>query len=229
MHSCGHKGGHADCIRTVPIFSHITHEEMLEIARIIEARTYRKGEMVYLAGDPGGKLYVLHTGKVKITRINPSGKEQVIRILGPGEFMGELSLFRSSPQTDNAEALEESTMCVMDGAKLKELMLKNPSISLKVMEELSQRLQKAENLIEVISLDSVEQRLAQALLALAGDKAEITLKMAKKDFASQMGMSRETLSRKLAAFQEQGLIRLDGQRRIVILDKEGLQAVRLGP
>ena len=84
MHSCGHKGGHADCIRTVPIFSHITHEEMLEIARIIEARTYRKGEMVYLAGDPGGKLYVLHTGKVKITRINPSGKEQVIRILGPG-------------------------------------------------------------------------------------------------------------------------------------------------
>ncbi|HOB08569.1 MAG: Crp/Fnr family transcriptional regulator [Limnochordia bacterium] len=229
MHSCGHKGGHADCIRTVPIFSHITHEEMLEIARIIEARTYRKGEMVYLAGDPGGKLYVLHTGKVKITRINPSGKEQVIRILGPGEFMGELSLFRSSPQTDNAEALEESTMCVMDGAKLKELMLKNPSISLKVMEELSQRLQKAENLIEVISLDSVEQRLAQALLALAGDKAEITLKMAKKDFASQMGMSRETLSRKLAAFQEQGLIRLEGQRRIVILDKEGLQAVRLGP
>ena len=156
-------------------------------------------------------------------------KEQVIRILGPGEFMGELSLFRSSPQTDNAEALEESTMCVMDGAKLKELMLKNPSISLKVMEELSQRLQKAENLIEVISLDSVEQRLAQALLALAGDKAEITLKMAKKDFASQMGMSRETLSRKLAAFQEQGLIRLEGQRRIVILDKEGLQAVRLGP
>lgn len=229
MHSCGHKGGHANCIRTVPIFSHITHEEMLEIARIIEARTYRKGEMVYLAGDPGGKLYVLHTGKVKITRINPSGKEQVIRILGPGEFMGELSLFRSSPQTDNAEALEESTMCVMDGAKLKELMLKNPSISLKVMEELSQRLQKAENLIEVISLDSVEQRLAQALLALAGDKAEITLKMAKKDFASQMGMSRETLSRKLAAFQEQGLIRLEGQRRIVILDKEGLQAVRLGP
>lgn len=229
MHSCGHKGGHADCIRTVPIFSHITHEEMLEIARIIEARTYRKGEMVYLAGDPGGKLYVLHTGKVKITRINPSGKEQVIRILGPGEFMGELSLFRSSPQTDNAEALEESTMCVMDGTKLKELMLKNPSISLKVMEELSQRLQKAENLIEVISLDSVEQRLAQALLALAGDKAEITLKMAKKDFASQMGMSRETLSRKLAAFQEQGLIRLEGQRRIVILDKEGLQAVRLGP
>ena len=97
------------------------------------------------------------------------------------------------------------------------------------MEELSQRLQKAENLIEVISLDSVEQRLAQALLALAGDKAEITLKMAKKDFASQMGMSRETLSRKLAAFQEQGLIRLEGQRRIVILDKEGLQAVRLGP
>jgi len=228
VQSYGHKSGHTDCIRTVPIFSHITHDEMLEIAKIIEPRSYRKGEMIYLAGDPGGKLYVLHTGKIKITRINPSGKEQVIHILGPGEFTGELSLFSSAPLTDNAEALEDSTMCIMDGAKLKALMLKNPVIALKVMEELSQRLQKAESLIEVISLDSVEQRLAQALLALAGDKGEVILKMTKKDFASQLGMSRETLSRKLAAFQEQGLIKLKGQRRIIILDKDGLQAVRMG-
>lgn len=228
MHSCEQGSKHADCIRTVPIFSHITDAEMLEIAKIIEAHVYHKGEMVYLAGDPGGKLYVLHTGRIKITRINPGGKEQVIRILGPGEFMGELSLFSTAPLTDNAEVLEESTMCVMDGAKLRELMLRNPSISFKVMEELSQRLEKVESLIEVISLDSVEQRLAQALLKLAGDKSEVVLTMTKKDFASQMGMCQETLSRKLTAFQEQGLISLKGQRKIKILDKEGLKAIRLG-
>ena len=90
MHKCGHSNNHITCIETVPIFRSITYEEMLEIAAITEARSYEKGEMVYTAGDPGGKLYVIHAGRVRITRISASGKEQVIRILGPGEFMGEL-------------------------------------------------------------------------------------------------------------------------------------------
>src|SRR5690606_23118023 len=142
-----------------PIFNNLTQEEMLEIASITKAQTFKKGEMVYMAGDQGGKLYVLHTGRVKIYRINSSGKEQVIRVIEPGQFMGELSLFSSMPMTDYGEALETSTMCLIEGEKLKELMQKYPSIAFKIMEELSHRLEKAENLIETINLNTVEQRL----------------------------------------------------------------------
>ena len=92
--SC-HDNSHSNCIKSVPIFKELNQDEMLEIAHITSARTYKKGEMVYMAGNEGGTLFVLHTGRVKIFRLNASGKEQVIRIIGPGEFMGELSLFSS--------------------------------------------------------------------------------------------------------------------------------------
>jgi CRP-like cAMP-binding protein len=220
-----HKRGHSNCIEIVPIFSNLTQEEMLEIAAITRDKTFEKGEAVYMVGDKGEKLYVIHTGRVKISRISANGKEQVIRVIGPGEFMGELSLFSSIPMTDNGEALESTTMCIIEGSKLKELMKKYPSIAFKVMEELSNRLEKAENLIENINLHSVEQRLAQALLSISEGKKEALLKMTKGDFASQIGMSQETLSRKLSAFQEQGLIELKGHRRILILDRDGLEEI----
>lgn len=212
-----------NCIESVPIFSSITEEELLKITAITTDRTYQKGEMVYLQGDEGGKLYVLHKGRVKITRLGTSGKEQVIRVLGPGAFMGELSLLSPVPMTDNAEALETTTMCMIDGKELKGLMLENPSIALKIIEELSRRLESVEELVEDINLLSVEQRLAQVLLKLAGDGDEIVLKMRKSDLASQIGMSQETLSRKLSSFQEQGLIELEGQRKIRLLDRAGLK------
>jgi len=195
----------------------------MEIARITSAKTFQKGEMIYSAGDPGGKLYVIHTGTVKISRINAAGREQVIRVVGPGDFIGELSLFSSVPLSDNAEALALTTLCMLDGKRLKELMAKYPSIVFKILEELSRRLEKAENLIESISLSSVEQRVAQALLSLSEGSHEVVLNMKKGDLAFQLGMSQETLSRKLAAFQVQGLITLMGHKRIVIRDRAGLE------
>jgi CRP/FNR family transcriptional regulator len=101
-------------------------------------------------------------------------------------------------------------------------MKKYPSIALKVMEELSSRLEKAETLIETINLHSAEQRLAQSILALAGDSTEFELPVTKGDYASQLGMTQETLSRKLSMFQDQGFIELRGQRGIVLRDRKGL-------
>ena len=224
MECVHHKNNHSDCIHSVPIFSNLTHEEMLEVAHITQARTFEKSEMVYMAGEKGGKLYVLHTGKVKISRYSTSGKEQVIRIVESGEFLGELSLFSSLPLTDNAEAIENSTMCIIDGGKLKELMKKYTSIAFKVMDELSKRLEKAENLIESISLSSVEQRLSQTLLSMAQGK-QVILNMTKGNFASQLGMSQETLSRKLAALEEKGLIKQKSNRVITIVNREGLETI----
>ena len=223
--SCNCEMRGSNCIEIVPIFSNLTHDEMMEIAAITSDRTYEKGEMIYTAGDKGEKLYVIHKGRVKISRISSNGKEQVIRVIGPGEFMGELSLFNPIPTTDNGEALEKSTMCIIEGAKLKVLIKKYPTIAIKVMEELSQRLEKAENLIEDINLHSVETRIAHELRNMANDRNEVILTMTKGDFASQMGMSQETLSRKLSYFQELGLIKQIGNRRIVLLNIKGLEEI----
>ena len=94
-----------------------------------------------------------------------------------------------------------------------------------MLEELSRRLERTEQLLEEISLHSVERRLAQALLDLSKGGREIELAMSKRDLASQMGMTSETLSRKLSSFEAQGWIEQNGQRRIIIKDRQGLEGV----
>jgi len=199
---------------------------MMEIAEITSEKIYEKGEMIYIYGDKREKLYVIHSGKIKITRLSDSGKEQVIRILGPGDFLGELSLFSAGIHTDNGEVLEKTTLCVIHGELIRKLIIKYPTIAFKVMEELSKRLEEAESLIENISIHGVEKRLVYTLISMANDKGEITLNMSKKDLSSHMGMSQETLSRKLSSFQSMGLIKLIGHRRIVILDMLGLERIK---
>lgn len=226
---CRHgTGSHGDCIENVPIFSGLSCGERREILEIASSRSYEKGEMIYRAGDEGGTLFVLHAGRVKIFRLNANGKEQVLRLVGPGEFIGELFLLSSLPLTDNAQALEATTMCILQGERLKQLMAKYPSIAFKVMEELSRRLEKAENRIEEISLSSVDARIARALLELSEGGDEIVLPMTKGDLASQLGMTQETLSRKLAALQEEGTIKLKGHRRIIIRDRQALEEIGPG-
>lgn len=210
------------CMAKVPIFSSLSPEEMSTIAEIITDKEYKKGESIYLSGDTGKRLYVINQGKVKIFRISEAGKEQIIRILYPGDFMGELSLFAHSPVNSSAEALEPTMVCVIDGDKLSQIMKEVPSIAIKIIEELSKRLLNAENLIESLGLHDVEQRVADTLLKMAADQDEITLTITKKDLAAHMGMSQETLSRKLTQFQDMGWIKQVGRKTIQILDRKSL-------
>lgn len=222
---CEHQQAGSSCIAIVPIFSALTPDEQMEIALITTERQFARGERIYTAGEQAKALYVIHSGRVKISRLSPTGREQVIRVLGSGDFMGDLSLFSPLPMPDSSEALEASIMCMIEGARLKELMAKYPAIALKVLEELSRRLEMAENLIEDINLHSADRRLAQSLLRLADARGEVHLNMTKGDFASQIGMTQETLSRRLAIFEDQRLIRQTGQRRIHLLDRGALDSI----
>jgi len=223
MQSCSHGEDYAGCIYHVPIFGSLNQREILEVAGISSIRNVGKGEMVYRAGDECRTLFVLYTGRVKLFRIGASGREQVLHVIGPGEFIGELSLFSSLPLTDNAQALDDCVLCVIQGAKLKELMGRYPSIAFKVMDDLSRRLEKAESRIEAISLSPAAQRVAGALLELASEGNEIHLPMTKGDLASQIGMTQETLSRQLAELQNGGLIELKGYKKIIINNKSKLE------
>ncbi len=216
------------CVEIVPIFATLSRQELDEVGSITYDRSYAKGEAVYRAGDRRGVLYIVHTGRVRVYRLSPDGQEQVIRMVGPGQFIGELSLFSSLATADYADAAEASVLCMIDGARLKSLMGEYPSIALKVMEELSRRLEDAESLIEGINLRTVEQRLAGFLLAEAGSSRAFDLSLSKGDLASRLGMKAETLSRTLASFQERNLIRLSGQRGVAILDGGALEDIAEG-
>lgn len=214
------------CIENVPIFHGLNSEELSEIAKIITNRQFKKGEIIFLTGDEIENLYVIHKGRVKISRISDEGKEQIIRVLGAGDFIGELSLFTHSTSRNNAEVIEDASICMLEGKKIKDIIYKHPSISIKILEELSERMQNAENLIEHLGIHDVERRVADMILSMADEEGKVILTMSKKDLAAHIGTSQETLSRKLSHFQSKGWIKLIGQRRINILERSSLANLR---
>lgn len=218
-----HGHGPYNCIDIVPIFHHLDHDELMQVVAITSERTFSKGEVVYRVGDSRGELYVLHTGLVKVYRLSSEGREQVIRTVGPGEFLGELSLFSPSCQTDTAVVLEPARMCVIVWERLRSLMENIPSIALKVLEQLSGRLEQTESLLEQTNLLSVGQRLARYLLEASHGKDSFVLGLSKGDLASLLGMTQETLSRRLSSFHQEGILELEGHRGIRIIDRDALR------
>ena len=213
--------GH-ECIQRVPIFKHLSHHEQKSISEITFEKAYQKGETIYQAGEEFHHLMVLSKGKVKLSRITLNGKEQIIRVVETGDFIGELSLFSQSPTKDYASVLEDSVMCVVDGSKLKALMAKQPDIAFKIMETLTNRLNDAEEVIQTNNLLSVDYRLAQKLLSMMDENKLIELTMNRKDLANLLAMSQETFSRKLKLFEDNEWIIQRGLRTIEIIDEDAL-------
>ncbi len=214
----------SSCIETVPIFKNLSPEELDQVIMISKHKRLDKGEFIFTAGDHISSLYVVHRGKIKITRYSEDGKEQVIRILSHGDFLGELALFMNSTVNTYAEAIEPSVICLVEHDGLKDLMSKSPMLSFKMMSELSNRLEKAEALIEHSNLYSAIAKVARLLLDLEKESF-VRFQTTKVNLASSIGISPETFSRKLSELVEHKLIHIINNKTIRIIDKKGLLAL----
>lgn len=217
--------GHKSCVSLVPIFNHLEDGQMAEITEVIQSDSYKKGEIIYRAGDQSDSLYIVRTGKIRIYRLSESGKEQLVRFLSPGDFTGELALFSESVHEAYAEAVENTEVCLIMRKDLQKFLLKFPSISLKILAEFSSRLEKSEKQTTRVSTEKVETRLALFIAeCIDGEETpmEFILPMSKRDLASFLGTTPETISRKLTEFEDAGYIRQKPHRKIEVLDLDEL-------
>jgi len=215
------------CVAKVPFFNHLNHDEMLKIVDRSSHRHFKKGETIFGDGDPLDYLYIVHQGRVKIYQLFESGKEQLLRIVEPGEFIGELALFTEKMLDSYAEALEQTEICLIHRNDMQSLMHEYPTIAIKILEQFSNRLDQTEKLVGELSAKDVEARIAGYLLELASEANvnEIVLPISKKDLASYLGTTQETISRRLSNFQMNGWIEQKGHRNIKIIDKQALESV----
>lgn len=190
-------------------------------------RTYERGQFIHRAGDPSDKLFIIHKGKVKVYRLSDTGKEQLVRILSPGDFAGELALFSATAHDSYAEAMQTSEVCTIHQADVRELLLQYPDIGLHVLAELSRRLGTSEKQTTAIATASINARLAQYLANLGEQQGSpsFNLPMSRRYLASYLGTTPETVSRRLGEFEEAGWIQQSGQRKITILDLDALLLV----
>ncbi|WP_216629080.1 Crp/Fnr family transcriptional regulator [Cytobacillus massiliigabonensis] len=229
MSSCRHVEDEKNqlCISAVPIFNHLKQDEMKEIVKTTHMKKFSRGEIIYEAGENSDYMYILHRGRVKIYYLSETGKEQLIRIMEPGDFMGELSLFSKSTFDHYAGTMENTEICIMRQQDLQAFLLKWPSISLKLLDEFSKRLLNVEKLVSDLTSKDVEKRTASYLVNQAEKEGSLsfTLPLSKKELASYLGTTPESISRKLAEFQEQGFLILSGQKNIKLLELDQLRNI----
>lgn len=222
-----HRG--PSCVSIVPLFADLTAEEQSEVAALARPIRRHRGESIHRPGDEVSHLLVVHRGRVRISHVAPNGHEQLIRVLEPGDSVGEAAFVTGSRPEDHASALTDVELCSFDHRDLGALVARYPDIALRMLRALTKRLEATERMLADVTSSDVEARLAGYLLDLparsgqGGTGLEVRLPLAKKDVASLLGTTPETLSRKLTTFAEQGLIAVSG-RAITVLDPDGLEA-----
>lgn len=213
-----------EIIRQSHLFSGLPQQQVEDIVAISYEKSCGRGENVFFEGDDGNGFYLVATGKVKIYKMSPAGKEHILHIFGPGEPFGEVPVFHGQPFPASAECLEKSKMLFFPRGNFVELVHKNPSIALNMLAVLSMRLRRFTSQIENLSLKEVPARLADYLLYLQEEqdgREVVELEISKGQLASLLGTIPETLSRIFAKMSEEGLITVDG-RKIRIKDRDSL-------
>lgn len=214
----------------VDLFNDLSLQQLDEVGSIISDKKYKKGELIFADGDDGIGFYIVISGKVKVYKVSPDGKEQIMHIFGPGQPFAEVPVFEGSRYPANAEAMEQCRLFFFPKKDFIKLIQANPSLSMNMLASLSQRLKQFSRLIESLSLKEVPGRLASYLLYLSdknGSIEEFELDIAKSQLASLLGTIPETLSRIFTRLSQHDLIRIQGPM-IAILDRPGLEDLAEG-
>lgn len=219
--SCNHKY----CAKKVSLFKSLSDKDLNNVVDLVTKKSFQKGDIIFSQGEIFDKLFIINTGSIKVYKYTKEGKEQILYILKEGEFLGDLNLLKKDIFKFNASALEFTDICIIHKDDFDSLIKTNPDISIKVLEYAHDRISSLENLVQTLTTKDVEVRLASLLLNLSstfGIKTnkgiEITLPLTREDMANFIGVTRETISRKLSYFQSENIIEIFENKLIVIKD-----------
>ena len=211
------------CTRKVPIFSILDESESDHVAELILHRSYSKGSLIIMEDDSLESLIIVNKGSVKVYSYTPEEREQILYIFTEGDFFGERYLMKSRKSDYYVEALEDTEVCMVQKNDFEKLLAEKPGIGLKIIEELSTRLERLEDAVRNMGTKTVESRVGAILLEFAGkygieqkDGILVELPLSREGIANYIGLARETVSRKLGLLQDEGIIEMIGNKKILI-------------
>jgi len=204
-------------LKYVPIFTDLSEESLKKIDLIGKRKNYAKNEPILLEEDSGTALFVIISGKVKVSRSSSDGREVILTILGESDFFGEMAILDGLARSANVIAIEKSDVFVLRRNDFLNLLQTHTEVAITLLQELTTRLRNADMKIKALSLKDSEGKVATVLLQIAEYSGvikkgivEIEKLPIQQDLANMAGTSRETISRTLHAFAKRGLIELDG-------------------
>lgn len=206
------------------IFRDLSHAEIERIAKMTRMITTPKGKVFYVPGETGEVLFLLKKGKVELYRQTPDGRKLVVDIVGPGTFFGDMACIGQNMHDSFAQAAEDALVCVMSRNDIQKLMLDKPTVAVRILEAIGQRLVEVTTQLEETAFLGAQERGAALLLRLSVHKdGQLVVEgYSHQDLAYMLGTYRETVTNALDSMKAEGLIEVS-RKRVVLLQPERIR------
>jgi CRP/FNR family cyclic AMP-dependent transcriptional regulator len=218
-----------DALSDTPLFEDLSEEDTRALRAMVLVVKLNRGERLFAEGDKGDKLYIIITGKIKLTKAAPDGRENLLSVHGPGEMFGELSLFDPVPRTASATAVTDTELAGLAHEDVRNWLSTRPEVSMHLLQALAQRLRRINEVKADLVFTDVPGRVAKALLDLAerfgvqnSDGIQVNHDLTQEELAQLVGASRETVNKALADFAARGWIQL-AAKSVLVVDADRLR------
>ena len=202
-----------DFLRHVPLFQHLSEDDRIRLAESIKLQRLKKGEILFNKGGAGDALYIIKKGRIKIFLSSHAGDEVLLTIFSEADFFGEMALLDGMPRSADAVAIEPTELLLLNRNDFISFLNHNSNAVQAVLQSLSQRLRRTDDLLEDTCFLQISERFAKKLVELAtqhgrreGDMIFIDLSLTQKDMASMVGATRESINKELRTLREKGLV-----------------------
>ena len=213
----------AEALRKWPFFSELGEDQLAEVASRVQERTFRRGEVILLEGEAPQAVYFIVRGQVRVYRLSPEGREQVLKRLGPGGAFNLVPVLDGGHNPSSVMAWTDVTVYAIERGHFLQMVREHPALAVAVLADFAAKLRHMTALVEDLSLRTVGARLAKLLLTQATEEETVPRRMTQQEMAAQLGTVREVVGRALAELEREGLILME-RHRIVIVDRSGLEA-----
>ncbi len=209
-------------LRATDLLGTAPTEELEALAAGSRVRTFRRGQVVFTAGEPGETVMVVISGRVKVVVRSADGGELTLTILGPGAMFGELGVADGGPRSADAEALEDSRLLLIPRETILDLCGRAPAIAWALLRSVTAMLRRlTEAASDLVFLD-LPRRVAKALLSQPrGEDGVISPSMSQEELAHQAGGSRQSVNAALRGFERRGWITVSG-RTVTVTQADAL-------
>ena len=220
----------SDALAAVPLFGGLDEDGLSNLMRGMRVRRFRRGETVFHLGDPGDALFIVMSGSIKITLPADTGDEAILATLRPGDFFGELALLDGAPRSATAIAIEATETYVLPRDRFRDLIATEPIMRDALLATMAAEVRRLTHHVEELHFLDITGRLASRLARLANESGATaqpdgTIRLAgpltQGDLAAMIGCTRQSVNKLLGMFTDDGLIRLE-RDRIVVLNLDGL-------
>lgn len=221
-------------LHATALFQDLSPDEQAALEQRLPQATFEAGALLYSPEERGEVLFLLKQGRVRLYRLSPDGKTLTTAIVEPGAAFGEMALLGQGMQDSFAETMEKSVLYTLHKRDVQDVLLSDPRISRRLIELVSRRLEETEKKLAEFAFKNVPQRLASLLLQLAhaapGQHQQplpLPMRYTHQQLAEMIGTYRETVTKVLNDFRQQGWIRIE-HGRIVLVDPVALETIIAG-